>query len=103
MAHHGKKYRAGAKLIDRTKTYTVEEAVGMLQKLPKAKYDETVEVSIREGTTATRRRRRQRKAAKERAETAPAAKPTAKKPTKRARPAKATKVSKSARSRKSTG
>src|SRR5262245_62052504 len=49
MAHHGKKYRAGAKMIDRTKTYTVEEAVGMLQKLPKAKYDETVEVSLKLG------------------------------------------------------
>ena len=49
MAHHGKKYRAGAKLIDRTKSYSVEEAVGMLQKLPKAKYDETVEVSLKLG------------------------------------------------------
>ena len=60
--------------------------------------DETVEVSIREGTTATRRRRRQRKAAKERAgETAPAAKPTAKKPTKRAAPAKAAATGKTAK------
>ena len=59
--------------------------------------DETVEVSIREGTTATRRRRRQRKAAKERAETAPAAKPTAKKPTKRAAPAKAVASEKTAK------
>jgi large subunit ribosomal protein L1 len=49
MAHHGKKYRAGAKLIDRTKTYSVEEAVGILSKLPKAKYDETVEVSLKLG------------------------------------------------------
>jgi large subunit ribosomal protein L1 len=49
MAHHGKKYRSADKLVDRTKAYTVEEAVGMLQKFPKAKYDETVEVSLKLG------------------------------------------------------
>jgi large subunit ribosomal protein L1 len=46
---HGKKYRAAAKMIDRTKAYSVEEAVGILHKLPKAKYDETVEVSLKLG------------------------------------------------------
>jgi hypothetical protein len=52
--------------------------------------DETVEVSIREGSTATRRRRRQRKAAKDRAgETGPTGKPTAKKTAKRVAPSKA--------------
>lgn len=49
MAHHGKKYHAADKLVDRTKSYTVEEAVGILQKFPKAKYDETVEVSLKLG------------------------------------------------------
>jgi large subunit ribosomal protein L1 len=49
MARHGKKYRAGSKLVDRTRTYSVEEAVAILQKLPKANYDETVEISLKLG------------------------------------------------------
>ena len=32
MRKHGKKYMAAAKLIDREKEYTVEEAAGLLKK-----------------------------------------------------------------------
>ena len=60
---------------------------------------ETVEVSIREGSTATQRRRRQRRAAKERATegAAPARKRTAKKAPKKAGPAKAAPTEKRAK------
>ncbi len=49
MPLNGKRYRAAAKIVDRTKTFSVEEAVGLLSKLPKAKFDETVEISLHLG------------------------------------------------------
>lgn len=49
MPLKGKRYRAAAKQVDRTKTFSVEEAVALLSKLPKAKFDETVEISLRLG------------------------------------------------------
>ncbi len=39
-----KRYRESAKMVDFTKTYTVSEASALLNKLPKAKFDETVEL-----------------------------------------------------------
>lgn len=36
-------------MFDREKTYTVDEAVGVLNKFPKAKFDETVELSLHLG------------------------------------------------------
>ena len=39
-----KRYRESAKMVDLTKTYTVSEASALLDKLPKAKFDETVEL-----------------------------------------------------------
>lgn len=44
-----KRYQEAAKLIDSEKVYTVEEAVDCLQKLPKAKFDETVDISVKLG------------------------------------------------------
>ena len=41
-----KRYQQAAKLVDRTTPYPLEEAVTVLQQLPKAKFDETVEVSV---------------------------------------------------------
>ncbi len=52
MPKHGKKYRDAAKLIDVNKRYSVDEAVGLVQKaaaLTKRKFDETVDVAIRLG------------------------------------------------------
>jgi len=46
---HGKKYNEKAKLIDKTKTYDVAEAIDLVQKTSVAKFDETVEVHIRLG------------------------------------------------------
>ena len=39
-----KRYREAAKMVDFTKTYAVSEASALLNKLPKAKFDETVEL-----------------------------------------------------------
>ncbi len=43
----GKKYEEVSKLIDRTKVYTLDEAAELLPKLRTAKFDETIEVSIK--------------------------------------------------------
>jgi large subunit ribosomal protein L1 len=44
-----KRYRAGAALIDRTKAYTVEEAMAIVKQAPGAKFDESVDLSFRLG------------------------------------------------------
>lgn len=48
-----KRYRAAVKAADLTKSYTLAEAVEVLGKFPKAKFDETVELSIRLGVDPT--------------------------------------------------
>jgi len=45
----GKKYADSAKLIDRTKQYDPEEAIALVKQTAKAKFDETVEISVRLG------------------------------------------------------
>ena len=45
----GKKYADSAKLIDRTKQYDPEEAIALIKQTAKAKFDETVEISVRLG------------------------------------------------------
>lgn len=44
-----KRAKAASTVYDREKTYTIEEAVGILQRLPPAKFDETVDLSLRLG------------------------------------------------------
>ena len=46
---HGKKYQDSVKLIDHLKQYDPEEAVGLVLQTGKAKFDETVEISVRLG------------------------------------------------------
>ena len=46
---HGKKYQDSIKLIDHLKQYDPEEAVGLVLQTGKAKFDETVEISVRLG------------------------------------------------------
>lgn len=45
----GKKYQDSAKLIEKSKLYETEEAMELITKTAKAKFDETVEVHIRLG------------------------------------------------------
>ncbi len=45
----GKKYIDSAKLIDRQKQYDPEEAVSLVKQTAKAKFDETIEISLRMG------------------------------------------------------
>lgn len=49
MAKHGKKYRAVAEKVDRTKRYTLEEAVQLVRELKVAKFDESVDVAVNLG------------------------------------------------------
>ncbi len=46
MASKGKRYAEARQQIDRTREYTMEEAVAILKSLPTAKFDETVEVHM---------------------------------------------------------
>jgi len=45
----GKRYVEASKLVDPTKLYEAEEAFDVIDKLPKAKFDETVELHVRLG------------------------------------------------------
>ena len=46
---HGKKYREGAKLIDRAKLYETSEALDLCVKTGTAKFDETMELHVKLG------------------------------------------------------
>lgn len=50
---HSKRYNSAVKVADLTKDYPLAEAVDVLAKFPKAKFDETVELSFRLGVDAT--------------------------------------------------
>jgi large subunit ribosomal protein L1 len=49
LAKHGKKYAEAIKLIDRTKTYSPQEAIGLAKKAAYTSFDETVELHLRMG------------------------------------------------------
>lgn len=49
MPKHGKRYLEAVKLVDNTKLYDPKEALDLVKKMPKGKFDETVEVAIRLG------------------------------------------------------
>jgi large subunit ribosomal protein L1 len=49
MEKHSKRYRAARQAADLAKAYPLKEAVEILSKFPKAKFDETVELSFRLG------------------------------------------------------
>ncbi len=44
-----KRYKKAVELVDKKKAHTVEEALEVIAKFPKAKFDETVDVAIRLG------------------------------------------------------
>ena len=45
----GKRYDAAAKLVDSTKSYEAKEALEIIEKMPKPKFDETVELHVKLG------------------------------------------------------
>ncbi len=45
----GKRYQEAAKLVDTNKLYEAKEAIELLEKFPKAKFDETVELHVKLG------------------------------------------------------
>ncbi len=49
MEKHSKRYNSAIKVADLTKEYPLNEAVEILSKFPKAKFDETIELSFRLG------------------------------------------------------
>jgi large subunit ribosomal protein L1 len=53
MLKPSKRYRSALKVADLAKEYTLKEAVEVLAKFPKAKFDETVELSFRLGVDPT--------------------------------------------------
>ena len=46
MAKVGKKYSEAAKLVDRSKSYTIEEAIALIKKVSFEKFDASVEVAF---------------------------------------------------------
>ncbi|WP_338419229.1 50S ribosomal protein L1 [Mesobacillus foraminis] len=49
MANKGKKYQEAAKLVDRTKAYSIAEAIDLAKKTSVVKFDATVEAAFRLG------------------------------------------------------
>jgi large subunit ribosomal protein L1 len=49
MAIHGKRYNEAAKQVDAKRQYKITDAIGLLKKLPKTKFDETVELAFKLG------------------------------------------------------
>ena len=45
----GKRYREAAKLVDSTREYEAKEALELIEKMPKPKFDETVELHVKLG------------------------------------------------------
>ena len=45
----GKRYQESAKLVDKNKVYDIKEALDTIGKMPKAKFDETVELHVKLG------------------------------------------------------
>ena len=49
MAKRGKKYQESVKLVDKDNLYDVVEAIELVQQTAKAKFDETIELSVKLG------------------------------------------------------
>ena len=49
MGKLSKRYAESAKLVDKTKEYEAKEAIEIIEKMPKTKFDETVELHVKLG------------------------------------------------------
>ncbi|NDD57862.1 MAG: 50S ribosomal protein L1 [Chlamydiae bacterium] len=54
MTHHSKRFREIEKLIDSTKSYSINEAIEVLKKCPPVKFDQSVEVSLKTGVDSSK-------------------------------------------------
>jgi large subunit ribosomal protein L1 len=52
MKKHSKRFRKTAEMVDRSKKYSLEEAIELLHKTGNAKFDETVEIVLKLGIDA---------------------------------------------------
>ena len=52
MPKRGKKYQESMKILDRTKLYDTLDAIELVQQTAKAKFDETIELSVKLGVDA---------------------------------------------------
>jgi large subunit ribosomal protein L1 len=52
MAHISKRYKALAAKVDRTKLYTLDEALALVKETAKAKFDESIDVAVNLGIDA---------------------------------------------------
>lgn len=50
--HRSKRFREIEKAVDRTKVYSIDEAIEILKKCPPVKFDQSVEVSVKTGVDA---------------------------------------------------
>lgn len=46
MNKHSKRFNEALKLVDEKKTYTLEEAIGVLKKIPVTKFDQSIDIDI---------------------------------------------------------
>ena len=46
---HGKTYRQAVEAVDRTQSHDLDEAVDVLKAMPPAKFDESVDLSVKLG------------------------------------------------------
>src|ERR1700740_548544 len=60
QTNRSKRYRAAAEQVDRSKTYSLHDAVSTLKKFPPTKFDQTVTVSFRLGGDPTQSEQRVR-------------------------------------------
>ena len=49
----GKRYQEAEKLVDKKKLYSPAEALDIIEKMPKTKFDETVELHVKLGVDQT--------------------------------------------------
>ena len=49
----GKRYQESAKLVDTKKLYSVKDALDIVEKMPKTKFDQTVELHVKLGVDST--------------------------------------------------
>ncbi|MGE4357692.1 MAG: 50S ribosomal protein L1 [Candidatus Omnitrophota bacterium] len=49
MKKRSKRFKESVKFVDKNKSYSLEEAIAILKKMPSAKFDETVDISFRLG------------------------------------------------------